>query len=110
MTDPETGKNNETEEHAKAPDKEEEGGSSTAVEKTGPDAAAQEAGEKASRTAGDEEPSKPHPYEAILEEYPLREASEDPVWSVRVVKGWMWFLAICGGGIILLTVLGFFFD
>jgi len=54
--------------------------------------------------------SVPHPYEEILDDYPLRDASEDPVWSIRIVKGWMWFLAVCGGGIILLTILGFFFD
>jgi hypothetical protein len=55
-------------------------------------------------------PETPPPYEEILEEYPLRDAAEDPVWSVRIVKGWLWFLALSAGGIILLTILGFFFD
>jgi hypothetical protein len=61
-------------------------------------------------TANGPADSTPHPYEEILDDYPLRDAVEDPVWSVRIVKGWIWFLAICGGGIVLLTVLGFFFD
>jgi hypothetical protein len=54
--------------------------------------------------------ASPHPYEEILDEYPLREAAEDPVWSVRIVKGWMWFLAFSITGIVLLLILGFFYD
>ncbi len=54
--------------------------------------------------------ASPHPYEEILDEYPLREAAEDPVWSIRIVKGWMWFLAFSITGVLLLLVLGFFYD
>ena len=52
----------------------------------------------------------PHPHEKLMNDYPLREPGEDPVWSVRIVKGWMWFLAFTTGGILLLIVLGFFYD
>jgi archaellum component FlaD/FlaE len=52
----------------------------------------------------------PHPYEEILDDYALRDPSEDPVWSVRIVKWWMWFLAFSVGGIVLLLILGFFYD
>jgi hypothetical protein len=52
----------------------------------------------------------PHPHEELMDDYPLREPTEDPVWSVRIVKGWMWFLAFTTGGILLLIVLGFFYD
>lgn len=51
-----------------------------------------------------------HPYEELMDDYPLREPGEDPVWSVRIVKGWMWFLAFTTGGILLLIVLGLFYD
>ena len=51
-----------------------------------------------------------HPYEELLEEYPLRDAADDPVWSVRIVKWWMWFLAFCIAGLLLLLALGFFYD
>jgi len=54
--------------------------------------------------------ASPHPYEMIMDEYPLREASEDPIWSVRIIKGWMWFLAFSITGVVLLLVLGFFYD
>lgn len=57
---------------------------------------------------GETEPA--HPYEELLEEYPLRDAAEDPVWSVRIVKWWMWFLAFCFAGLLLLLALGFFYD
>jgi len=52
----------------------------------------------------------PHPHEELMDDYPLRKPGEDPVWSVRVVKGWMWFLAFTTGGILLLIVLGLFYD
>ena len=52
----------------------------------------------------------PHPYEELMDDYPLREPGDDPVWSIRVVKGWMWFLAFTTGGILLLIILGFFYD
>lgn len=54
--------------------------------------------------------ASPHPYEMIMDEYPLREASEDPIWSVRIIKWWMWFLAFSITGVVLLLVLGFFYD
>lgn len=54
--------------------------------------------------------ASPHPYEELLDEYPLRSPEEDPVWSVRIVKGWMWFLAFSIGGILLLLVLGLFYE
>jgi len=54
--------------------------------------------------------ASPHPYEEMLDEYPLRETSEDPIWSVRIVKGWMWVLAVSVTGVLMLLVLGFFYD
>jgi len=59
---------------------------------------------------GSEQPEQPHPYEELLDDYPLREPGDDPVWSVRIVKGWMWFLAFATGGIVLLLILGLFYD
>jgi hypothetical protein len=61
-------------------------------------------------TAGISNDTTPHPYEELLEDYPLREASEDPVWSVRIVKWWLWILAVAVTGVVLLLVLGFFYD
>ncbi len=66
------------------------------------------AGDGTVEPKGETEPA--HPYEKILEEYPLRDAAEDPVWSVRIVKWWMWFLAFCFAGLLLLLALGFFYD
>lgn len=59
---------------------------------------------------GEAPSGSPHPIETLLEDYPLREPGEDPVWSVRIVKGWLWFLAFSVSGILLLTILGFFYD
>jgi hypothetical protein len=58
--------------------------------------------------AGEEGPadSTPHPLEALLDEYPLRDPSEDPVWSVRIVRGWMYFLAFNFVWMFLIFVLG----
>lgn len=61
---------------------------------------------KSSQDTGD----KPHPTEELLDEYPLRDPGEDPVWSVRIVKGWIWFLVFCILGIVLLLFLGFIYD
>jgi hypothetical protein len=54
--------------------------------------------------------STPHPFEALLDEYPLREPSEDPVWSVRIVKGWMYFLAFNFAWMFLFFILGLFYE
>jgi len=58
-------------------------------------------------TAGSGEP---HPFEELLDDYPLRDKSEDPVWSVRIVRGWIWFMYFSIAGIVLLLVLGLFYD
>lgn len=52
--------------------------------------------------------STPHPLEALLDEYPLRDPSEDPVWSVRIVRGWMYFLAFNFVWMFLIFILGIF--
>jgi len=52
----------------------------------------------------------PHPFEALLDEYPLREPFEDPVWSVRIIKGWMYFLAFNFAWMLLIFILGIFYD
>ena len=54
--------------------------------------------------------STPHPFEALLDEYPVRDPSEDPVWSVRIVKGWMFFLAFNFAWMFLFFILGLFYE
>jgi len=56
------------------------------------------------------EPGTPHPFEELLDDYPLRDPAEDPVWSVRIVKVWAWFMAFSIAGIVLLLILGLFYD
>jgi hypothetical protein len=73
--------------------------------------------EPASGTAGGPESevgakpdATPHPYEALLDEYPLRDPAKDPVWSVRIIKGWLYFLAFNITWIILFLILGIFYE
>lgn len=87
-----------------SPDNQDPGKATTAPkEKSGP------AGETGDEGKTGQE-GEPHPYEDLLDEYPLRDPSEDPVWSVRIVRGWMWFLAVTTGGLLLLLILGIWFD
>ena len=58
----------------------------------------------------DSDDTSPHPFEVLLDEYPLREPSEDPVWSVRIVKGWMYFLAFNFAWMLLFLILGIFYE
>jgi hypothetical protein len=60
--------------------------------------------------SGDAPDATPHPYEALLDEYPLRDPAEDPVWSVRIIKGWLYFLAFNITWIILFLILGIFYE
>ena len=45
-----------------------------------------------------------------LDDYPLREAGEDPRWAVNTVKGWVWFDLICLVFVVTMLVLGLFYD
>ena len=45
-----------------------------------------------------------------LDEYPLREAGEDPRWAVNTVKGWVWFDLLCLVFVVTMLVLGVFYD
>ena len=49
-------------------------------------------------------------WEADLDEYPLREASEDPNWASRTVWIWTVFAVISLGLLVLITILGIFYD
>ena len=57
---------------------------------------------------GAKQDATPHPFEALLDEYPLRDPSEDPVWSVRIIKGWLYFLAFNFAWMFLFLILGLF--
>ncbi len=48
--------------------------------------------------------------EAALEEYPLRPPQEDPGWAIKTV--WIWVVVAVGLFVflVLLTILGIFFD
>jgi hypothetical protein len=69
-------------------------------------------GDKAGPEPGEDESPEaaPHPYEALLDEYPLRDPSEDPVWSVRIVKGWMYFVVFNIVWIVVFLILGVFIE
>ncbi|MBN1291268.1 MAG: hypothetical protein JXB48_05450 [Candidatus Latescibacteria bacterium] len=43
-------------------------------------------------------------------DYPLRDPSEDPRWAVRTVKIWMWITIFCIVGILVLMILGIWYD
>jgi hypothetical protein len=55
------------------------------------------------------EPKAPA-WEADLDVYPLRPPSEDPRWAVRTVVGWVVFALISLAFILVLLVLGAFYD
>jgi hypothetical protein len=59
---------------------------------------------------GAKQDATPHPFEALLDEYPLRDPSEDPVWSVRIIKGWLYFLAFNFAWMFLFLILGLFYE
>ena len=66
--------------------------------------------EPAAADAAEATAASPHPVEALLDKYPLRDPSEDPVWSVRIVRGWLYFLAFNFAWMLLFLVLGIFID
>ena len=45
-----------------------------------------------------------------LDEYPLRPAGEDPRWAVNTVKGWVWFDLFSLAFVLVMLVLGLFYD
>jgi hypothetical protein len=51
-----------------------------------------------------------HPWESMLDSYPLRPPVEDPGWAVKIVKIWLGFAIASGMFILALIVLGFFYD
>lgn len=51
-----------------------------------------------------------HPWEAELEEYPLRQSEEDPKWAVRIVQTWLSVALFSVAFVLALLILGFFFD
>jgi hypothetical protein len=52
----------------------------------------------------------PHRWAAELESYPLRPAEEDAGWVIKTVKVWLWLAIASGLFILILLVLGYFFD
>jgi len=70
--------------------------------------------EKAAADAEKETPPKGknvvHPWEAELNNYPLRPPEEDPGWAVKTVKIWLWTAIALGIFIVALLVLGYFYD
>lgn len=62
--------------------------------------------EGTAEAAPDEEPE----WAAELDEYPLREPSEDPGWAVWIVRIWVGFTVFCIVFILVLIVLGFWYD
>ena len=70
----------------------------------------QEAGEEPEKTE-DQSAAPPGPaWEKDLDEYPLREASEDPKWAVRTVRIWVGFGLISLTFIMTMLILGIFHD
>ena len=49
-------------------------------------------------------------YPGIDAEYPLREASEDPTWAVRIATIWAGITIFCIVGILTLMTLGIWYD
>jgi|GEM_PF-1478469 len=70
----------------------------------------QGAGEGVEKAEDRPEGSPGPEWEKELEVYPLREASEDPKWAVRTVWIWIGFGLISLAFILVLLVLGLFYD
>ena len=51
-----------------------------------------------------------HPWERELASYPLRDAAEDPRWAVRLARGWLWTATATGLFVLVLILLGIFYD
>lgn len=51
-----------------------------------------------------------HPWEAELEEYPLRQPEDDPKWAVRIVQTWLGVALFSAAFVLTLLILGFFYD
>ncbi|MDW7710163.1 MAG: hypothetical protein SCH98_06780 [Deferrisomatales bacterium] len=66
--------------------------------------------EKTTADEDREEEALSHPWMEGLEEYPLREAEADPRWAVRTVWAWVWIGLLSLLFILVLVVLGFFYD
>ena len=65
----------------------------------------------ASNENGEPESREPAPeWESELQSYPLRKAGEDQRWAVNTVRIWMGFLIFSLLGIMILLVLGLYYD
>ena len=59
----------------------------------------------------EESPEPPAPeWEAELDSYPLREPKEDARWALNTVRVWMGIAIGCLIGIIILLILGLYYD
>lgn len=76
----------------------------TGQDPTGPDSASPDSNEAAvAEEAGSQ-------WEAELDVYPLRAPEADPGWAVMTVKIWLGFALFSLVAIVLLVILGFFYE
>ena len=53
---------------------------------------------------------EPHPWEAEMDAYPTRAPKDDPRWAIRVVTVWIAISIALLAFIVLLIILGLFYD
>ena len=77
-----------------------------------PDSAPKATGEAEAEASANEAVSKePSPaWEAELDEYPLRPPEEDATWAIRTVQTWLGFALFSIAFVLVMLILGFFYD